>query len=86
MEEGKLQYWMLTPPKVQVVNDVGAGDSFLAGYLSAESDELPVANCLARATAVAAARCEADRPWNLNLERASALEQSLVPLVEKVND
>ena len=49
-----------------MVNDVGAGDSFLAGY-PARTDELSVANCLARATAVAAARCETDRPWNLNL-------------------
>ena len=35
--EGKLQILQLQPPTVEVVNCIGAGDSFLAGWIYADS-------------------------------------------------
>ncbi|MFA6836213.1 MAG: PfkB family carbohydrate kinase [Fibrobacteraceae bacterium] len=86
MLDGKFQYLRLTPPQVKVVNDVGAGDSFLAGWLAADFLGLPVEDRLAKATAVASARCEVDRPWNIDLARVSAFESQLLSQVEKVTD
>ena len=76
----------LQPPQVKVVNDIGAGDAFLAGWLAADSLGLPINDCLAKATAVASARCEVDRPWSLDIGRVSALESELLPLIKKMTD
>lgn len=43
--------WFATPPPVDVVSTVGAGDSSLAGYLIARAEGLGPADCLARAVA-----------------------------------
>jgi len=40
---------------------------------------------LAKATAVAVARCEVDRPWFLNLDRVNELEAALLPEIEKLD-
>lgn len=85
-QEGKFMGLSLQPPTVKVVNDIGAGDSFLAGWLAADFLGLPIAERLAKAAAVSAARCEVDRPWNIDLGRVSALEADLIPLVEKIAD
>ena len=86
MVDGKFQYLQLTPPTIKVINDVGAGDSFLAGWLRADALGLSVEERLCKATAAAVARCEVERPWNLNLTRVAALEAELFPTIEKITD
>ena len=85
-EEGKFMGVSLQPPQVKVVNDIGAGDAFLAGWLAADFLGLSVAERLAKATAVASARCEVDRPWNIDLGRVSSFESELLPQVENFLD
>lgn len=82
--EKKFQGFQLQPPMVLVQNDIGAGDSFFAGWLYADGLGLELEECLVKATAVAAARCEVERPWNLNLDRVDALEKQLSSRVEKL--
>lgn len=85
--EGKLQSFQLNPPVIhQLVNDIGAGDAFMAGFLYADSLGLPLEECLIKATAVAAARCEVDRPWNLKLETVKEFEKQLAGTIAKVSD
>lgn len=43
--------WFATPPPVEVLSTVGAGDSSLAGYLIARAEGGGPADCLARAVA-----------------------------------
>lgn len=83
--EKKLQGIQIQPPSIQVKNDIGAGDSFFAGWMYAAGEELPFEQCLAKATAVAVARCEVDRPWFLKLDRVNELEASLLPEIEKLD-
>ncbi len=85
-QEGKFVGISLQPPAVKMVNDIGSGDAFLAGWLSADFLGLPVSERLAKAAAVAAARCEVDRPWSLDIGRVSALLSELIPQVEKMAD
>jgi sugar/nucleoside kinase (ribokinase family) len=86
MVEGKFQHLQLSLPSIRVVNDVGAGDSFLAGWLRADALGLPVEERLSKAAAVAVARCEVERPWNLDLARVTALEAELLSSIEKITD
>ncbi len=82
--EKKFQGLELQPPTIQMKNDIGAGDSFFAGWLYADAQGLSFEECLVKATAVAVARCEVERPWNLKLERVDELEASLAEAVEKL--
>jgi hypothetical protein len=41
---------------------------------------------LSKAAAVAVARCEVERPWNLDLARVTALEAELLSSIEKITD
>lgn len=82
--EGKFQGVQLQPPTIQMKNDIGAGDSFFAGWLLADSQGLSFEERLVKATAVAVARCEVERPWNLKLDRVDELEKSLSEAVEKL--
>jgi 2-dehydro-3-deoxygluconokinase len=50
-------------PTVDAVDVVGAGDAFVAGYLSARIDGLDVAARLERGTAVAAVAVSTDGDW-----------------------
>ena len=84
--EKKFQGLQLQPPEIQVRNDIGAGDSFFAGWLYADAEGMDFEECLVKATAVAVARCEVDRPWNLNLARVAELEGLLAPTLEKLGD
>ncbi len=84
--ENKFQSLRLEPPAIESVNCIGAGDSFLAGWIAADSEGLSIEECLARATATAVARCEVEQPWELDLARARALEQDLLPQIERVTD
>lgn len=84
LQEKKFQGLVLQPPAITVQNDVGAGDSFFAGWIFSEEQGLGFEECLVKATAVAAARCEVDRPWQLKLERVSEFEESLRSQVERV--
>ena len=76
--EKKFQGLLLQPPAIELKNDIGAGDSFFAGWLYADGKGLEFEESLVKATAVAVARCEVERPWNLRLERIEELEQELV--------
>lgn len=49
--------------RVDVVDTVGAGDAFVAGYLSAQLDGLDVASRLARANACGALACTTPGDW-----------------------
>lgn len=82
--EKKFQGLELQPPTIQMKNDIGAGDSFFAGWLLADAQGKSFEECLVKATAVAVARCEVERPWNLKLERVDELEASLADAVEKL--
>lgn len=84
LQEGAFQGVQIQPPTIQVKNAVGAGDSFFAGWLQADSQGLSFEESLVKATAVAVARCETDRPWNLKLERVAELEAELADAVEKL--
>lgn len=83
--EKKFQGIQLQPPTIQVQNDIGAGDSFFAGWLYADSMEMSFEECLVKATAVAVARCEVEKPWNINSERIVELETELSSAVEKLD-
>ena len=48
---------------VDVVDPVGAGDAFVAGYLSALVDNQPVAECLRRGNRVGGAVCRVRGDW-----------------------
>jgi hypothetical protein len=39
--------------------------------------------CLVKATAVAVARCEVEKPWMLSLERVAELEETIRSGLEK---
>ena len=82
--EKKFQGVQIQPPQIQVNNRIGAGDSFFAGWLCADSQGMEFEQCLIKATAVATARCEVDRPCNLKVERVAELEASLADAVEKL--
>ena len=74
----------MQPPTINVKNDIGAGDSFFAGWLYAFEQNLSFESCLAKATAVASARCDVERPWNLSLDRVAELENELSTKVERL--
>ena len=80
----KFQGLTLQPPAIEVQNDVGAGDSFFAGWLYCDGQEMSFEDSLVKATAVAVARCEVERPWQLSLERVTELEESLKSQVERI--
>ena len=82
--EKKFQGVQLLPPTVQVNNRIGAGDSFFAGWLYADTMGLDFEQCLIKATAVASARCEVERPCNIKVERVAELEAAIVDAVEKL--
>lgn len=86
IEEEKLHFAQLKPPTVSVLNSIGAGDSFLAGWLRGDGLQLSFEEKLCKATAVAAARCEVDRPWNIRLERVLELESKLQTQIEWFNN
>ena len=82
--EKKFQGIQLQPPTITVKNDIGAGDSFFAGWLYAFEQNLGFENCLVKATAVASARCEVERPWNLSMDRVAEFENDLATKVERL--
>lgn len=82
--EKKFQELILQPTAIEVQNNVGAGDSFFAGWLYADSMGLDFEECLVKSTAVAVARCEVEKPWMLSLERIAELEAELKPEVERL--
>lgn len=63
----------MKPPRVVVVDPVGAGDAFVAGYLSGILDGLPLAGRLERANALGAFAVTAPGDWE-SLPRRSELD------------
>lgn len=82
--EKKFQGIQIQPPTIQMKNDIGAGDSFFAGWLLADSQGFSFEDRLKKATAVAVARCEVERPWNLKLDRVGELEMALADAIERL--
>ena len=50
--------FLASPPKIKAISTVGAGDSSIAGFLAATTEELPVDACLCRAVAFGSAACK----------------------------
>ncbi|NQT74276.1 MAG: 1-phosphofructokinase [Chloroflexi bacterium] len=72
------EQWLATPPKVEVVNTIGAGDSAVAGFVYGLVEGKPLKESLA--LAVAAGTATTLRPGTALCERDDALR--LVPEVE----
>ena len=82
--EKKFQGLQLQPPTITMKNNIGAGDSFFAGWLYADGEGLGFEDCLIKSTAVAVSRCEVDKPWDLDLARVSELESEFKDAIEKL--
>ena len=82
--EKKFQGMQLQPPTITMKNNIGAGDSFFAGWLYADGEGLSFEESLVKATAVAVSRCEVDKPWDLDLARVSELEAEFKDAIEKL--
>jgi fructose-1-phosphate kinase PfkB-like protein len=82
--EKKFQGMQLQPPTITMKNNIGAGDSFFAGWLYADGEGMSFEECLIKATAVAVSRCEVDKPWDLDLARVSELEAEFKDAIEKL--
>jgi len=82
--EKKFQGMQLQPPTITMKNNIGAGDSFFAGWLYADGEGMSFEECLIKATAVAVSRCEVDKPWDLDLGRVSELESEFKDAIEKL--
>ncbi|HEY7225112.1 MAG TPA: hexose kinase [Micromonosporaceae bacterium] len=65
-------------PVVEVINEVGAGDSFLAALAGALPQGVDVTAACVRAVAVAAASVETAQPGMLSSARAQILEKSVL--------
>ena len=72
------EQWLATPPKVEVVNTIGAGDSAVAGFVYGLVEGKPLKEALA--LAVAAGTATTLRPGTALCERDDVLR--LVPQVE----
>jgi len=70
--------WRLTPPRVDAVNPIGAGDTLAAGLLHAHAHEgLAVPEAAAFGMACAAASCLSADPAVLDPDRARALRDGV---------
>jgi tagatose 6-phosphate kinase len=64
-------------PKLQAVNTVGCGDSFVAGMAAATLEGLPIEQCLQWATAAAAANALTDRAGYVNMQDVNFLKEQI---------
>jgi 1-phosphofructokinase family hexose kinase len=77
--------WHAKPPRISVVNPIGAGDSFAAGYLKAIMDGDNLENALRFATAVAASDVVTPEPGFINpLTIPPLLEMTGVEIFERL--
>jgi len=75
----------LCPPRPRkFVNAIGAGDSFLAGWIAADRAGCDVRECLARAVAVSSVRCEVELPWDLDLPQVALVEAQVRTLIQEI--
>lgn len=75
----------LCPPRATpFVNAIGAGDSFLAGWIHADEKGLSLESRLARAVAVSVVRCEVELPWSFDIEKMARLEIELKGRIEEL--
>jgi fructose-1-phosphate kinase PfkB-like protein len=65
--------WHAVPPRISVVNPIGAGDSFAAGYLKAIMDGNSMEDALRFATAVAASDVVTPEPGVINAQAIPSL-------------
>jgi len=63
----------VAPPEIESVDPVGAGDAFVAGYLSASLDHLPLEGRLTRAVILGAFAASSEGDWE-SLPRRDELE------------
>lgn len=73
VDVGERVWHVPTDSTVRLRNAIGAGDSFLAGWIQAATLGGTVAECLCAAMATAQARCEVDLPWEFAPTRQAAL-------------
>jgi 1-phosphofructokinase family hexose kinase len=66
--------WSVTPPRVDVVNAIGCGDSMLAGLLASLIEEVPAEAALRSATALAAAEATSLVAGRTDIALARSLE------------
>jgi fructose-1-phosphate kinase PfkB-like protein len=79
------EVWHAKPPRIPVVNPIGAGDSFAAGYLKAIMDGKSLQDALRFATAVAACDVLTPEPGFINpLAIPSLLETTAVEISERL--
>ena len=77
------------PPRSTQSRSSAASDVYkrqLAGWLRADALDYSLEETICRATAVAVARCEVERPWNLKLDRVHQLEKELLSAIERIAD
>jgi len=75
----------LCPPRPRkFVNAIGAGDSFLAGWISADRAGFDWRGCLARAVAISAVRCEAELPWELDVAQVAVVEMESLGRIQEL--
>ncbi len=75
--------WYVCPPKVSVVNPIGAGDTMLAGLISAYAQSQDLADALLYSTALATARIINPQISDLDLRTASDLSKNST--INKIN-
>jgi fructose-1-phosphate kinase PfkB-like protein len=81
---GKRVLYLCPPRPSRFVNAIGAGDSFLAGWVSADTEGLSLEACLARGVAVSSVRCEVELPWELDLERVKIVEAEVIQRIGEI--
>lgn len=70
------------PPKVQVVNTIGCGDCYLAGFVYGLSQGYGIEETIRTATAVSAATAESELSAGYDLERAMEIKDQVT--IEKI--
>lgn len=76
-------FYRAYPPKVNVINTIGCGDCFLAGFIYGVSKNLSMLDTIQIATAVSAATAESNLSVGYSYDRAMELKDQVI--VKKLN-